>query len=57
MAFALTGEVSLGNLMKIYGGVNLTSSDKNSDYGPMPSIAPFLELLHFQVNTESGVIS
>ena len=34
----LDGEVSLGNLMKIYGGVNFTSSDKNSDYGPMPSI-------------------
>ena len=43
----LDGEVSLGSLMKIYGGVNFTSSDKNSDYGPMPSIAPFFGTFTF----------
>jgi hemoglobin/transferrin/lactoferrin receptor protein len=43
----LDGELSLGSLMKFYGGVNFTSSDKNSDYGPMPSIAPFFGTFTF----------
>ena len=32
---------------RFYGGVNFTSSDKNSDYGPMPSIAPFFGTFTF----------
>lgn len=43
----LEGKLSLGSLMKLYGGVNFTSSDKNSDYGPMPSIAPFFGTFTF----------
>ena len=41
------GKLSLGSLMKLYGGVNFTSSDKNPDYGPMPSIAPFFGTFTF----------
>ena len=40
-------KLSLGSFMKLYGGVNFTSSDKNSDYGPMPSIAPFFGTFTF----------
>ena len=43
----LDGKLSLSSFIKLYGGVNFTSSDKNSDYGPMPSIAPFFGTFTF----------
>ena len=43
----LDGKLSLNSFIKLYGGVNFTSSDKNSDYGPMPSIAPFFGTFTF----------
>ena len=34
------GKLSLGSSMSITGGINSTFSDRNGNYGPMPSIAP-----------------
>ena len=37
---SLEGKWMLSNLLAVRGGITYTTADQNSDYGPMPSIAP-----------------